>query len=62
VDARVGFTQFIQIGQRVQAGDRLAVVHAADASAAQAARLKLPTLIQLADQQPGLGPVLLASL
>jgi thymidine phosphorylase len=62
VDARVGFTQFVQIGQRVQAGDRLAVVHAADASAAQAARLKLPTLIQLADQRPALAPVLVASL
>jgi thymidine phosphorylase len=62
VDARVGFTQFVQIGQRVEAGDRLAVVHAADASAAQAARLKLPTLIQLADQRPALAPVLVASL
>ena len=62
VDARVGFTQFVQIGQRVQAGDRLAVVHAADAGAAQAARLKLPVLIQLADQRPPLAPVLVASL
>jgi thymidine phosphorylase len=62
VDARVGFTQFVQIGQRVETGDLLAVVHAADASAAQAARLKLPMLIQLADQRPALAPVLVASL
>ena len=62
VDARVGFTQFVQIGQRVEMGDRLAVVHAADAAAAHAARLKLPSLIQLADQRPPLAPVLVANL
>jgi thymidine phosphorylase len=62
VDTRVGFTQFVQIGQRVQVGDRLAVVHAADVAAAQNARIKLPPLIQLADQRPPLAPVLITSL
>jgi thymidine phosphorylase len=62
VDARVGFTQFAQIGQRVETGDLLAVVHAAGVAAAQNARLKLPTLIQLADQRPLLTPVLVTNL
>jgi thymidine phosphorylase len=62
VDARVGFTQFVQIGQRIEMGERLAVVHAADADAAHAARLKLLPLIQLADQWIAPTPVLVASL
>ena len=52
VDARVGFSQFVQIGQRVEAGDCLAMVHAADAHAAHAASLKLPFLISIADCAP----------
>jgi thymidine phosphorylase len=51
VDARVGFSQFVQVGQRVEAGDCLAVVHAADQAGARAAGLKLPFLISIADQQ-----------
>jgi len=62
VDARVGFTQFVQVGQRVQAGDLLAVVHTADTAGASAARAQLQTMIQLSDQQPMLTPVMVASL
>ncbi len=52
VDARVGFSQFVQVGLHVQAGDRLAVVHAADASAAENARQALLPLIEFAEQAP----------
>jgi thymidine phosphorylase len=62
VDARVGFTHFAQIGQRVEAGDRLAVVHAADASAAHSTQQKLPTLIGITDQQPTLAPAMVSRL
>jgi thymidine phosphorylase len=41
IDPRVGFTQFAQIGQRVQTGDILAVVHAADMAAAEHAQQTL---------------------
>lgn len=58
VDPRVGFTQFVQVGQRVGAGDLLAVVHAADANAAESASQALLPLIQLADQAPASTPVL----
>jgi thymidine phosphorylase len=62
VDARVGFTQFVQIGQRVEAGDVLAVVHAADASAANRASQALLTLIEIADQAPFSTPVFITRL
>jgi thymidine phosphorylase len=58
IDARVGFTQFAQLGQAVQAGEPLAVVHAADAASAQRARQALLTLIALDDQRPLPKPVL----
>ena len=41
IDPRVGFTQFAQIGQQVQAGDVVAVVHAADMAAAEHAKQTL---------------------
>jgi thymidine phosphorylase len=58
IDARVGFTQFAQIGQQVQAGEPLAVVHAADAAAAEQARQSLQTLIQIGDAPIAPGPVM----
>lgn len=58
IDARVGFTQCVQIGQRIEAGDRLAVVHAGDTAQAQAACARLPTLVQIADQAPAVLPVM----
>jgi thymidine phosphorylase len=59
IDPRVGFTQFAQLGQPVQAGDPLAVVHAADADAAEHARQTLQTLIQIGDAPPELPPVMI---
>ncbi|PKO59930.1 MAG: thymidine phosphorylase [Betaproteobacteria bacterium HGW-Betaproteobacteria-18] len=58
IDARVGFTQFAQIGQAVQAGDVLAMAHAADATAAEHARQTLLSRVQISDQAPALAPVL----
>jgi thymidine phosphorylase len=62
VDARVGFTQFVQVGQRVQAGELLAVVHAADANAAQNAGQALLPLIQITDHPAADTPVLITRL
>jgi len=58
VDPRVGFSDFAQIGQPVQAGQPLAVVHAADAASAERARQSLLTLIHIGDAPPVLAPVL----
>jgi len=62
VDARVGFTQFVQPGQRVAVGDRLAVVQAANIASAQAARQRLPQLIDITDQPPAMRPVMVSRL
>jgi len=58
IDARVGFSQFAQIGQPVQAGEPLAMVHAASADAAEYARQQLLTKIQIADAPVTPAPVL----
>jgi thymidine phosphorylase len=50
VDARVGFSQVVQIGQHVEAGAVLAVVHAADQTAADASASKLLSLIAIGDE------------
>jgi thymidine phosphorylase len=58
IDARVGFSQFAQLGQQVQAGEPLAMVHAADAAAAEHAGRSLQTLIQISDDQSVCAPVM----
>jgi thymidine phosphorylase len=58
IDPRVGFSQFAQIGQQVQAGDVLAVVHAADAASAEHAQRTLQTLIQIGDTPITATPVM----
>jgi thymidine phosphorylase len=58
IDARVGFSQFAQLGQQVQAGEPLAVVHAADAAAAEHAQRTLQTLIQISDAPLAAAPVM----
>ena len=59
IDARVGLSQFTQIGQAVQAGDVLALVHAADAASAERARQTLLAKVRISDQEPAQAPVLL---
>ena len=48
VDARVGLSQLLPLGSLVQAGQPLLRVHAADASAAQAARQAVLAALQIA--------------
>jgi thymidine phosphorylase len=47
VDPRVGFSSVVQIGQRVEPGGVLAVVHAADAVAAQEAERRFSGLVSI---------------
>jgi thymidine phosphorylase len=58
IDARVGFTQFAQIGQQVRAGEPLAVLHAADANVAERAQRTLQNLVQIGDAPVETTPVL----
>jgi len=58
IDARVGFAHVVQIGQPVQAGEPLAVVHAADDASAERAQQALLALIHIGDTPPALTPVL----
>jgi thymidine phosphorylase len=58
VDARVGLTQFAQIGHAVQAGEPLAVVHGADAASAERARQVLLASIDIGDAPVAPSPVL----
>ena len=58
VDVRVGFTQCVQVGQQIQQGEPLAVVHAADAASAEHARQTLLTLIHIGDAPVSPGPVM----
>jgi thymidine phosphorylase len=62
VDARVGMTGFAQIGQRVQAGDPLANVHAASIEAARACADALQTLVHIGNQAPTCTPILIQSI
>ncbi|MDD2918748.1 thymidine phosphorylase [Rhodoferax sp.] len=59
IDPRVGFSQFAQLGQAVRAGEVLAVVHAADASAAALARQTLLEKIQIHEHSSAQRPVML---
>ncbi len=52
IDHRVGFSEVIGLGTRVRAGDPLAVVHAADEGAAQAALAGLRRVVVLSDTPP----------
>jgi thymidine phosphorylase len=52
VDHRVGFTQVVGIGQRVERGEPLALVHAAGADAADTACARMASLIELDEQPP----------
>ena len=62
IDARVGFTEFVQVGQAVNPGDVLAIVHAADPAAAEQARQTLLGLIEISDKPPSALPPLITRL
>jgi thymidine phosphorylase len=57
IDPRVGFSAVLPLGQAVQAGQALALVHAADASSAQQAVRALQAAIAVADAAPGVTPL-----
>ncbi|MES2228114.1 MAG: thymidine phosphorylase [Pseudomonadota bacterium] len=59
VDHRVGLAEVLGIGDRVEAGAALAIVHAADEPAAAAACARLATLIGVADAAPAPRPVVI---
>ena len=59
VDHRVGLTEVAAIGRRVEAGDVLAVVHAADEAAAIAGCERLAALIEIAAAAPAPTAVLI---
>jgi thymidine phosphorylase len=62
VDPRVGFTALAHIGQTVQAGQVLAVVHAADTNAAQRAGERLLSLMSITEGAGAAQPVLIERL
>ncbi|MDD2925721.1 thymidine phosphorylase [Rhodoferax sp.] len=62
IDARVGFSQFVHIGQQLQAGEPLAMVHAADAAAAEHACQTLQRLVQISDAPATPTPVLIRAI
>ena len=59
VDHRVGLSGMVAIGRRVEAGEPLAAVHAADQASAAAACEKLASLIRIVDTELALSPVLI---
>lgn len=60
IDPRVGFSEVVTIGQRVERGDPLARVHAADEAAAAAAAAALQRCIRIGDEPPAPPPLLIA--
>ena len=62
IDPRVGFSGFVQLGQAVQAGELLAVVHAADRAAAEHASQTLLKSLLIESRAPACAPVLIRRL
>lgn len=62
VDPRVGFTGIAAIGQRVEAGDVLAHIHAANVADAEMAQRQMSRWIHIADTPTSASPVLLERL
>ncbi|HKX41050.1 MAG TPA: thymidine phosphorylase, partial [Burkholderiaceae bacterium] len=62
IDHRVGLADVVALGERVAAGGPLAIVHAADEAAAEAACSRLAELIEIADAPPPDAPVLIERL
>jgi thymidine phosphorylase len=60
IDHRVGFSDVLAPGQRIERGDRLATLHAASADAADAAAARLLACIHIAEAPPAPLPVLIA--
>ncbi len=52
IDHRVGLSEVVGLGARVEAGDRLVLVHAADEAGAETAASQLTRMIGIGDKQP----------
>ena len=59
IDHRVGFSRLVSIGQRVERGQPLGFVHAADGSAAQQAAEGLARFVEIGDSPMAAQPVLI---
>jgi thymidine phosphorylase len=59
IDYRVGITEMRALGERIENGDVLALVHAANAASANAACERLVPLIQISDAAPQPSPVVI---
>jgi thymidine phosphorylase len=62
IDHRVGFSNVVSLGQRIECGQPLARVHAADAASAAAAVSRLQECIRVGDAAPPPAPLLIARL
>jgi len=60
VDHRVGLGDVTALGRRVEVGEPLAVVHAADEASAAAACARLAGLIEIGEAAPSAAPVLIS--
>ncbi|RFC00260.1 thymidine phosphorylase [Rhizobium leguminosarum bv. trifolii] len=58
IDHRVGFSELLPLGTRVSAGEPIALVHAADDTAAQSAAAALAAHYRIAEEKPELTPVI----
>ncbi|MBB3916943.1 thymidine phosphorylase [Rhizobium fabae] len=58
IDHRVGFSELLPLGSRVNAGDPIALVHAADEAAAERAAAALAAHYRIAEEKPQLAPVI----
>jgi pyrimidine-nucleoside phosphorylase len=59
VDAAAGFSRLVKVGERVEAGDVLGLVHAADAARAAEARTALEAAVGLGDEAPPAPPLVI---
>jgi len=62
VDPRVGLSDVLPLGQRVEIGDRLATLHAATDAAVEAASAALMNHVVIVDEPPAASPVLIERL
>ncbi|ARQ56336.1 MULTISPECIES: thymidine phosphorylase [Rhizobium] len=58
IDHRVGFSELLPLGTRVNAGEPIALVHAADEAAAERAAAALAAHYSISEDEPALNPVI----
>ncbi|ANL32361.1 thymidine phosphorylase [Rhizobium phaseoli] len=58
IDHRVGFSELLPLGTRVNAGEPIALVHAADEAAAERAAAALAAHYRITEDAPALNPVI----